>query len=60
MNWQDKIIISVPVNPVKRKEDAGEVLLEKISFFHDYNSRQDPLMPKKGKVCEVVLVAHQS
>ena len=46
---------SVPVNPFKTMEDSGEVLQEKISFSHIYNSRAKELMAKRGRVSFIVL-----
>nr|XP_039248428.1 uncharacterized protein C2orf73 homolog [Styela clava] len=40
----------LPVNTPKTKEDPGDVLLEKISYRHDYNSRLDKNEPIRGKL----------
>lgn len=40
----------LPVNPYKTKDDPGEHLLEKVSFYHMYNSRAKELMQRKGKL----------
>ncbi|CAK8676481.1 unnamed protein product [Clavelina lepadiformis] len=40
----------LPVTTSKTKADAGDVLLEKISYAHNYNCRLDPSEPRRGKV----------
>jgi len=50
MNKTIRVFYTVPVSKPKRKSDPGDILLEKISYKHDYDCRSYPSEPIRGKV----------
>lgn len=48
--YESIFFISAPVNVPLRKDDPGRIVLERISYNHDYNARLERNEPIRGKV----------
>lgn len=46
-------IFLVPVNFLRAKDEKQRFFKEKISYEHQYNSRNKPNYPIRGKVCHI-------